>query len=122
MPLILNRPKAMALAVSGRNKTLFCVLEDELLSASDELLRETGQPHHAVRSHNELNVAKVASCVSVFSTFFSNFSKTEIFTEILQKFTILETASIAEALQKPAACAKPMTLLTLGSKGKSEGG
>jgi len=32
-----------------------------LLSASDELLRETGQPHHVVRSHNELNVAKVAT-------------------------------------------------------------
>ena len=41
----------------GRNKTPFCVLEDELLSASDELLRETGQPHHVVRS---LNLAKVA--------------------------------------------------------------
>ena len=50
----------------GRNKTPFCVLEDELLSASDELLRETGQPHHVVRSHNELNIAKVASCVSKF--------------------------------------------------------
>ena len=37
-----------------------------MLSASDELLRETGQPHHVVRSHNELNVAKVASCVSMF--------------------------------------------------------
>jgi len=47
----------------GVIKPLFCVLEDELLSASDELLRETGQPHHVVRSHNELNVAKVASCV-----------------------------------------------------------
>ena len=41
----------------GVIKPLFCVLEDELLSASDELLRETGQPHHVVRSHNELNVA-----------------------------------------------------------------
>ena len=50
--------------MTGPNKTPFCVLEDELLSASDELLRETGQPHHVVRSHNELNVAKVASCVS----------------------------------------------------------
>jgi len=39
-----------------RNRTLFCVLKDELLSASDEFLRETGQPHHVVRSHNELNV------------------------------------------------------------------
>ena len=37
-----------------------------MLSASDELLRETGQPHHVVRSHNELNVAKVATCVSMF--------------------------------------------------------
>ena len=43
-----------------------------MLSASDELLRETGQPHHVVRSHNELNVAKVASCVSKF---FYNFFK-----------------------------------------------
>ena len=51
---------------AGRNKTPFCVLEDELLSALDELLRETGQAHHMVRSHNELNVAKVASCVSMF--------------------------------------------------------
>jgi len=51
---------------AGRNKPLFCVLEDELLSASDELLRETGQPHHVVPSHNELNAAKVASCVSMF--------------------------------------------------------
>ena len=50
----------------GVIKPLFCVLEDELLSASDELLRETGQLHHMVRSHNELNVAKVASCVSMF--------------------------------------------------------
>ena len=50
----------------GVIKPLFCVLEDELLSASDELHRETGQPHHVVRSHNELNVAKVASCVSMF--------------------------------------------------------
>ena len=71
-----------------------------MLSASDELLRETGQLHHVVRSDNELNVAKVAICVSkFFSTFFSNFSKTEIFTEILQKFTILETVNIAEPLQ-----------------------
>jgi len=60
----------------GVIKPLFCVLEDELLSASDELLRERGQPHHVVRSHNELNVAKVASCVGpkqVFSTFFKFF-------------------------------------------------
>ena len=57
----------------GVIKPLFCVLEDELLSASDELLRETGQPYHVVRSHNELNVAKVASCVSKF--FFSTFFK-----------------------------------------------
>jgi len=48
----------------GVIKPLFCVLEDELLSASDELLTETGQPHRVVRSHNELDVAKVASCVS----------------------------------------------------------
>jgi len=33
---------------------------------SDELLRETGQTHHVVRSHNELNVAKVASRVGKF--------------------------------------------------------
>ena len=46
-------------SAQGVIKPLF-VLEDELLSASDELLRETGQPHHVVRSHNELNVAKVA--------------------------------------------------------------
>ena len=52
--------------MQGVIKPLFCVLEDELLSASDELLRETGQPYHVVRSHNELNVAKVASCVSMF--------------------------------------------------------
>ena len=59
---------------AGRNKTPFCVLEDELLSASDGLLRKTGQPHHVVRSHNELNVAKVASCVSkFFKTFFFKF-------------------------------------------------
>ena len=55
----------------GVIKPLFCVLEDELLSASDELLRETGQLHHMVRSHNELNVAKVASCVSMFLKTFS---------------------------------------------------
>ena len=53
----------------GVIKPLFCVLEVELLSASDELLRETGQPHHVVRSHNELNVAKVASCVSMLFNF-----------------------------------------------------
>jgi len=52
--------------MQGVIKPLFCVLEDELLSASDELLKETGQPHHVVRSHNELNVAKVASCLSMF--------------------------------------------------------
>ena len=93
----------------GVIKPLFCVLEDELLSASDELLRETGQPHHVVRSHNELNVvAKVASCVSkFFFNFFSNFSKTEIFTEILQKFTILETTSIAEPLQNQQRARNP---------------
>ena len=53
-------------ADAGVIKPLFCVLEDELLSASDELLRKTGQPHHVVHSHNELNVAEVASCVSKF--------------------------------------------------------
>ena len=47
-------------STQGVIKPLFCVLEDELLSASDELLRETGQSYHVVRSHNELNVAKVA--------------------------------------------------------------
>ena len=83
----------------GVIKPLFCVLEDELLSASDELLRETGQPHYVVRSHNEPNVAKVASCVRKFFQHFSNFSKSEIFTEISQKFTILETVGIAEPLQ-----------------------
>ena len=60
----------------GVIKPLFCVLEDELLSASDELLRETGQPHHVVRSRNELNVAKVASCnASFLKLFFQNFPK-----------------------------------------------
>jgi len=43
-------------------KPLFCVHEDELLWASNELLGETGETHHVVRSHNELNVAKVANC------------------------------------------------------------
>jgi len=56
----------LACKQQGLIKPLFCVLEKELLSASDELLRETGQPHHVVRSHNELNVAKLASCVSMF--------------------------------------------------------
>ena len=61
-------------SLQGVIKPLFCVLEDELLSASDELLRETGQLHHVGRSHNELNVAKVASCVSKFlKTFFGIF-------------------------------------------------
>ena len=50
----------------GPNKTPFRVNEDELLWASEELLRETGQMHHVVRSRNELNVAKVASCISKF--------------------------------------------------------
>jgi len=63
----------------GIIKPLFCVLEDELLSASDELLRETEQAHDVVRSHNELNVAKVASCVSKFFSTFSKFSKTQNF-------------------------------------------
>ena len=66
----------MLLCCAGRNKTPFCVLEDELLSASDELLRETGQPHHVVRSHNELNLAKVASLrKQVFFNFFQIFPK-----------------------------------------------
>jgi len=56
-------------SLQGIIKPIFCVHEDELLWASDELLRETGQTHHVVRSHNELNVAKVASCESKF---FSN--------------------------------------------------
>jgi len=43
----------------GVIKPLFCVLEDELLSASDELLRETGQPYHVVGSHNELKVPRL---------------------------------------------------------------
>jgi len=55
--------------MTGPNKTPFCVLEDELLWASDQLLRETGQTRHIVRSHNELNVAKVASCVNEFFQF-----------------------------------------------------
>jgi len=52
---------AIIKGIQGVIKPLFCVLEDELLSASDELLRETGQPHHVVRSHHELNVATIAS-------------------------------------------------------------
>jgi len=42
-------------------KTLFCVHEDELLWAADELLREEGQTHPVVLSHNDLNVTTVAS-------------------------------------------------------------
>jgi len=42
-------------------KTLFCVHEDELLWAADELLREEGQTHPVVFSHNDLNVTTVAS-------------------------------------------------------------
>ena len=40
------------------------------------------------------------------------------------KFTIsqLETLSIAKPLQKPAACAKPLMLSTVRSKGKREEG
>ena len=44
-----STPQSLADA-QGVIKPLFCVLEDELLSASDELLRETGQPHHVVCS------------------------------------------------------------------------
>ena len=42
-------------------KTLFCVHEDELFWAADELLREEGQTHPVVLSHNDLNVTTVAS-------------------------------------------------------------
>ena len=66
----------MQTTLQGVIKPLFCVLEDELLSALDELLRETGQPHHVVCSHNELNVANVVSCVrKFFFNFFQIFPK-----------------------------------------------
>jgi len=68
----------------GVIKPLFCVLEDELLSASDELLRETGQPHHVVRSHNELNVAKVAK--HVFKNFFCANRKLLVFSLLRGRF------------------------------------
>ena len=42
-------------------KTFFCVHEDELLWAADELLTEEGQTHHVVLSHNDLNVTTVVS-------------------------------------------------------------
>jgi len=55
----------------GIIKPLFCVHEDELLWASDELLRETGQTHHVVRSHinevDEQNVAKLRVAQARFS-------------------------------------------------------
>jgi len=42
-------------------KNLFCVHEDELLWAADELLTKEGQTHPVVLSHNDLNVTTVAS-------------------------------------------------------------
>jgi len=60
---------------SGRNKTPFCVLEDELLSASDELLRETGQPHPVERLHAKfhLNVFIVSASRGQKPQFWANF-------------------------------------------------
>jgi len=42
-------------------KPFFCVHEDQLLRVEDELLREEGQTHPVVLSHNDLNVTTVAS-------------------------------------------------------------
>ena len=52
---------AFVCQVAGPKKTPFCVHEDELLWAADELLAEERQTHPVVLSHDDLNVTTVAS-------------------------------------------------------------
>jgi len=51
----------MAFDLNQGLKPFFCVQEDELLWAADELLTEEGQTNHVVLSHNYLNLTTVAS-------------------------------------------------------------
>jgi len=46
---------AFVCQVAGPKKTPFCVHEDELLWAADELLAEERQTHPVVLSHDDLN-------------------------------------------------------------------